>query len=117
MKTFDNLSELEKQAAIKLCQMQVCIDIGESKIVFRNDDPLADAVEKAFNKAENDEVPWFVTDYLMQNAIVKNFINTEGLQTAKETLYLEDEEFEPSYLPLSRLKPIINFTLKNKCEK
>jgi hypothetical protein len=54
-------------------------------------DEVADAVEKAWNDAEDMQTPWFFCKYLMDHEVVRNFIDEEAMQSVKSYYWHKED--------------------------
>lgn len=56
-------------------------DVEEIRLIYG--DEVADAVDKAWDKAEDMQTPWFFTEYLMDSELIRDFINEDAIQYAE----------------------------------
>jgi hypothetical protein len=98
MRKFDQLSEKEKQQAINQALESIVDSILQGAMRFDdslNQDDLQERIDRAFEKAEENQTPWFAAEILLEDAYVKESLEGMALCDAEDSLYLEDSESMP----------------------
>ena len=93
MKTFGQLTEAQKAAAITLCTTNLLHDICEGTIAFaddKNHDDLQARIDAAIKKAEDMQTPWFAHEYVMDTCA--NEIEGMARCEAEDALYNTERE-------------------------
>ena len=63
MKSYSELTEKQKEKAVKIFLNRLLQDIVEGFLMF--DEGLQDKIDKAFEQAERMKTPWFAHEYIM----------------------------------------------------
>lgn len=92
MKTFKQLSKTEKVQAVNYAVNHILTNIIEHGVRFddkKNNDDLQQRIDKAFEKAEKMQTPWFAHEYIMDTC--KADIESMAACQAEDALYSENE--------------------------
>ncbi len=92
MKNYTQLTEEEQQAAIEKCVKNIWLEIVEMGRQFNETNPdLQARIDKAVEKAEQMQTPWFCFSYVMDTCSDDFYQMAE--EEAKNALYSEPGEY------------------------
>lgn len=86
MRNFKQLTPEEQNRAIIICVNEVC-DLIASRIIVLEDSRLQSKIEKAFDKVDELETPWFIFEELMSDPELKSSIENLALDLAETAGY------------------------------
>ena len=94
MKTFEELTDTQKKAAIDTCLAQLLESILDGSIRFsdeKNENDLQSRIDAACKKAEKMQTPWFAHEYILDTCRE----DLKGMATcdAEDALYSEVQEY------------------------
>lgn len=93
MKTFDQLTDTQRAAALAKATNDLLTAITEGAIRFNdtlNHDDLQARIDAAFAKADQMQTPWFAAEYIMDTC--RDDIEGMAQCDAEDSLYAEEGE-------------------------
>jgi len=95
MKSFEQLTEIQKKAALEKAIQYVLQGIAEGVMRFNdklNGDDLQARIDRAFEKAERLSTPWFIGEILMEDKYIREHVEGMAQCDAEDAIYLERGE-------------------------
>lgn len=90
MKTFHQLNPTEQKKALEVCLNELIRAVCEGAIRFddkKNKDDLQKRIDRALNKAEKLQTPWFAPEILMEDKKVKEALEGMSRCDAEDAVY------------------------------
>lgn len=91
MKRYDELTPEQRTKAQFVYRNKVIYALIEQRVRF-NDPDLVKRFDEAVEKAENNRTPWFLGEFILEDAVLKAMIISMALESAEDSIYLEDDE-------------------------
>ncbi len=90
MKTYKNLTNEEKERAVQMHFNEVLLEMIKLPAFFNYNDGLYAKLQRAFEKADDMQTPWFVNEFIMDTC--KDDIQHIAELRASDCYYLENGE-------------------------
>lgn len=98
MKTYKQLNKSEQKQAINQEMNNLLEAIIQDGLRFddvKNEDKLQAKIDKAFEKADKMQTPWFVREIMLEDKYIKESLMGMAECVAEDNTYLEDNEIMP----------------------
>lgn len=93
MKTYDELTAEEQGQAVTCWLVHTLKAVCEGAIVFNdeaNGNDTQARIEAAAQRAEQMQTPWFTSEYIMDDDVVRRILMRVALANAEDSVYLDE---------------------------